>query len=221
VTFTPTASGARTGTITITDSAAGSPHIVSLAGNGSGAPPPPTTDFSVSVNPGSATVTAGQSAAYTVTLGSTGGFNLPVTLSCSGLPTGAACTFSPSAPNPNGSTVTSQLGISTTARAALVPLPMGKHFPTTPAWAVLAALTLIVALAVRKQKQLRWVIAVPALALLMGSSGCGTNGSNNPQPTPTPTPTPTGGTPAGTYTVTVTGTSGTQTHTAGITLIVN
>ena len=34
VTFTPTAAGTRTGAITITDSAAGSPHIISLTGEG-------------------------------------------------------------------------------------------------------------------------------------------------------------------------------------------
>ena len=35
VTFTPTATGAQSGTITITDNAAGSPHIVSMSGTGS------------------------------------------------------------------------------------------------------------------------------------------------------------------------------------------
>jgi hypothetical protein len=34
VKFTPTAIGTRTGTITITDNAAGSPHIISLTGTG-------------------------------------------------------------------------------------------------------------------------------------------------------------------------------------------
>lgn len=223
VTFTPTASGARTGTIIITDSAPGSPHIVNLAGNGSTTVPPPSTDFSVSANPGSATVMAGQSAPYSVTVGSSGGFNQPVTLSCSGLPSGTICTFNPPAPNPNGSTVTAQLSISSTARAALAPRPMEKHFPAPSVWVVLATLALVVALAVRNQKQLPWAMAVLALALLTGSSGCGSNASKNLQtPLPTPTPTPTGGgTPAGTYMVTVTGTSGTQTHKISITLIVN
>src|SRR5207248_2794250 len=34
VTFTPTASGARTGTLSLTDNAGGSPQIMSLSGNG-------------------------------------------------------------------------------------------------------------------------------------------------------------------------------------------
>ncbi len=46
VTFTPAASGAQSGTLTITDSAAGSPHIVGLSGTGVGSP-------SISVSPAS------------------------------------------------------------------------------------------------------------------------------------------------------------------------
>jgi hypothetical protein len=42
VTFTPTATGTRTGAITITDNASGSPHMVTLTGTGTtGALPPP------------------------------------------------------------------------------------------------------------------------------------------------------------------------------------
>ena len=47
VTFTPTAAGSRTGTLTITDDASGSPHTVSLTGTGS----------SVSVSPATLTFT--------------------------------------------------------------------------------------------------------------------------------------------------------------------
>src|SRR2546429_289049 len=38
VTFTPTASGARTGTLSVTDNAGGSPQIMTLSGNGTAAP---------------------------------------------------------------------------------------------------------------------------------------------------------------------------------------
>jgi hypothetical protein len=43
VTFTPTATGARTGTLTITDNASGSPHTVSLAGTGTSVSLSPTS----------------------------------------------------------------------------------------------------------------------------------------------------------------------------------
>src|SRR5207302_1094902 len=36
VTFTPTASGARTGTLSVADNAGGSPQIITLSGNGTG-----------------------------------------------------------------------------------------------------------------------------------------------------------------------------------------
>jgi hypothetical protein len=38
VSFTPTATGSRTGTLSFIDDAAGSPHLVSLTGNGQAVP---------------------------------------------------------------------------------------------------------------------------------------------------------------------------------------
>ena len=56
----------------------------------------PTPDFSLSISPASITVPkAGGTAVYTVTINPTGGFNSPVTLSVSGLPTGTTGAFSP------------------------------------------------------------------------------------------------------------------------------
>ncbi len=70
--FDPTVSGARAGTLTITDAAAGSPQTVPLSGTGQ--------DFSVSAAaPASATVKAGQSALQ-LTLAPDGGFDQSVTL---------------------------------------------------------------------------------------------------------------------------------------------
>ena len=65
--FDPTVGGARTGTLTITNNAAGSPQTVTLTGSGE--------DFSV--NPGSAataTVGAGQTANYPIAVAPAGGF---------------------------------------------------------------------------------------------------------------------------------------------------
>jgi hypothetical protein len=57
-------------------------------------PVAPAPDFSVSVSPGSQTVTAGGSATTSVSVGSLNGFTGSVNLSASGLPTGATVTFS-------------------------------------------------------------------------------------------------------------------------------
>ncbi len=79
--------------------------------------PAPAPDFSVSVLPASQTVAAGSPAAYTVTLGALNGFNSAVTLTCDALtlPTGAGCTFVPSAVTPGASAATSDLTITTSA----------------------------------------------------------------------------------------------------------
>ncbi|HUU14487.1 MAG TPA: choice-of-anchor D domain-containing protein, partial [Terriglobia bacterium] len=60
ITFTPAAGGTRSGTLTITDDAGGSPHVVSLSGDGSG--------FTLSATPASTVITAGQSATYTLSV---------------------------------------------------------------------------------------------------------------------------------------------------------
>ena len=63
---------------------------------GAAGPPPPTPDFSLSATPASRTVTQGNSANYTVTVGAVNGFSGPVSLSASGLPREHDC--APSTP---------------------------------------------------------------------------------------------------------------------------
>lgn len=74
---------------------------------------PPVPDFSLSATPTSQTVVQGLSTSYTVTVARSGGFTSSVSLSVSGLPTGASGLFSP-----NPATTTSTLTIATTAAVA-------------------------------------------------------------------------------------------------------
>jgi hypothetical protein len=53
-------------------------------------------DFTLSVNPGTATVTAGSNAAFSVAISVTNGFNSAVQFSATGLPAGATANFTPS-----------------------------------------------------------------------------------------------------------------------------
>lgn len=69
---------------------------------------PPTPDFSLSASPSSQTVAQGAGTSYTVNITPTGGFTGGVTLSVSGLPSGATGTFSP-----NPATASSTLSVST------------------------------------------------------------------------------------------------------------
>jgi uncharacterized repeat protein (TIGR01451 family) len=81
ITFTPTAAGARTGAITFTDNATGSPQTVTLTGTGA------TTAGTVGLNPASLTFPSQAlnttSAAQTVTVSNTG--NVPVGLTGLGI----------------------------------------------------------------------------------------------------------------------------------------
>jgi len=73
-----------------------------------------TASFTVSASPSSQTVTIPpqQQPTYTVTVTSMGGFNSPVTLSVSGLPSGVTASFDPSSVTPpSGGSVTSTLTI--------------------------------------------------------------------------------------------------------------
>jgi len=73
---------------------------------------PPGNDFSISVNPTSATVQPGQSATVTVSTQITGGNAQTVNLSASGLPAGATASFNPATIQSGGS---STLTVSTSA----------------------------------------------------------------------------------------------------------
>jgi hypothetical protein len=211
VVFTPTATGTRSGSVSITDSAPGSPHSVSLTGTGTTSPTP---DFGVSFSPSSATITAGQPATFTLTATAAGGFNQAITLSCSGAPAGAACNISPTSINPNGTTATAQVTVTTTARSGLMPASWPRLWWPL-ALVLLAALALLTFYWIPRQSRprVRLAVALPAFGLLLCSIGCGSTGQNT-------VTTGQGGTPAGSYTLTISSSGGGQNHTSTITVVV-
>ena len=97
------------------------PNVVSNVGTGTpnrllyvvnGDTPPPTNDFSVSVSPTSGSTAPGGSVTATVGTATTSGSAQSVSLSASGLPSGATASFSPSTVTSGGS---STLTIATSA----------------------------------------------------------------------------------------------------------
>jgi hypothetical protein len=229
VAFSPTASGQRTGNLTFTDNATGGTQIVALTGTGS--------DFSLVAASGSSTtstVTAGQAATYDLSLVPAGGFNLPVTISCSGAPSLATCNVSPSV-TPSGSSSTAvTVTVNTTARSIV---PTQQLFGPPDSWLIgLRLLTVLVLLlaalgwpswaqergsASDKAIPFRAGLVVLAMLIALGLTmgACGASGGYS-APTPSNP-----GTPTGTYqlTVTMTATSGVTTlkHATTLTLNVN
>jgi N-acetylneuraminic acid mutarotase len=168
---------------------------------------PPSGDFSVAASPTTVTVTAGQSGTTSVTVTPQGGFNSEVSFSCSGLPTGATCSFSPATVTPSGAAVSTTLTVSTATTTAGL-----RRNPFFPA-AMLAAGLCCFGFRKRRGprgKKLRMLLAMCGfgLALLTGCSGASTGGQS--------TSTGTGTSSA----ITVTATSGSLHQTASFTLTV-
>src|SRR5712691_440350 len=105
-TSSTTAAGSFTLTVTGTSGSLSHRASVTLTVNG-----PAKQDFSISATPASQAVMTGGSTSYTVSIGALNGFNGTVSLSVSGLPSGATASFSPTSVARSGSAI---LNISTT-----------------------------------------------------------------------------------------------------------
>ena len=170
-------------------------------------------DFVVSASPNSQTVTAGNQATYTITVTPTGVIPESVSLgSCSGLPAGAACTFSGNPiPNLNNLAQSRTLNITTTPR---VTTPAGLFRSRSifyAFWLPISGLAFVGVGVTRKRRWLAGALVSLTVALMALQAGCSSSSSNT---------TTTAGTPAGTYTVTMSASSGSASRTTAVTLVV-
>jgi hypothetical protein len=191
-------------------------------------------DFTVSVNPASASVAAGQSSSITITYTGSADFTqMPdgsgmgsIGLSCSGLPQGGQCGFSTAVIAPtvgaNGTTTGTATVTITTAGPTLQKadnqLPR-KPFGGAAPLAFAGLFLLGIPLAFRKRRTFTALLGLVLLGVVATLNGCSSSGTpvykvTNP------------GTPAGSSTVTITATVnggsnyGTLTHTATVALTV-
>jgi parallel beta-helix repeat protein len=108
VTFTPTALGPGSGTLAVTGSDGNTTKTLNVSLSGTG------VDFSISEKPSAASVKPGNSVQFAVTITPIrGAVSSAVALSCSGLPTAASCSFSPSSVIPGSNGANSVLTLST------------------------------------------------------------------------------------------------------------
>jgi hypothetical protein len=212
VTFTPTATGTRTGSLTIKDNATGSPQTVTLGGAGS--------DFSLGVSPASNTVLAGTPGSYTLTLTPQNGFSAKVTFTCSTPTPSSSCSVSPATVTPDGTNpATATITVSTAVRGLAPPgrgpSPIWPRLGAPGAMRLLVWLlvfgAIVLAAAARGQRSRVWVALAAVMLLSAGLIACG-GGSGVTDLT---------GTPGGTYTVSISAASGAVSHSASATLVVH
>jgi len=166
--------------------------------------------YTLSASPSTQTVSPGSPAAYKITQAILGGYSGKVsysTTACSGLPTGATCSFSSSSITGAGTTT---LTIATTGptSALLAPPALTPQKGALQLWASLGGLGLVGMVVAgdwssRKRRGMGIGLAVLAMVLLMTLVGCG-GGSSSSGGGGGGGGGGTGGTPAGTYAVTVT-----------------
>jgi hypothetical protein len=156
----------------------------------------------------SVTVTSGQSASVPLSVTGAASYTGSVTLTCTGLPPGASCAFSPATLNLAGGTPqSSTLTVSTTAgNTAGTVKPLLGPGMTTLSCGIFAASMLLLW---PKRRRAYWMILVLAGFTLL-PLGCGGNASSSTS----------NNTPAGTYTFQVIATAGTTQSTTSCTLIV-
>ncbi len=184
--------------------------------------------FGLSTSTPASTIAAGSSGQMVVSVAPTNSFSGNVTLSCSGLPSGATCSFSPSqlSVSPTAS-ATSTVTIQTSKSASLTP-PAGLMQSRTAA--ITAALLLpfgSLAIFTNRRRSARQgrllLLSLSAFALLSIGIIAGCSSSMTPaaaMPPPT-NPTPTNpGTPTGQSQVTITATAGSVTQSTVVALTV-
>jgi hypothetical protein len=207
VVFTPTALGARAGSLVITDNAPGSPHTLSLSGNGVAA------NLGLKAGgAGSITIPAGGTASFGFSLGGQG-IGGTATLSCSGAPPQATCSVPGTIAFTSTGTTSFTATVATTGRSAALLHPFALSGPATLGLVNMFALVLLpVARQTRRRVKKQFYVPLITLLLLAMLCSCGgekSAGGGRPQ-----------GTPPGTYTLTVAANSGSSTASTTISLTV-
>jgi VCBS repeat-containing protein len=185
------------GTTAHADSSAASSMAVEAAG---------LPGFTVTANPSSVTLTAGQYSTVTLTVTSQNGFSEAVNLSCSGLPGAANCQFNPDVTTPaaNGTSI-SQMQLTTQARSGVsaknaTPGPVGGS-GARYAFVIPGVLALAGVGALRRKRfgALRMI----GLVLLLAAGSLGLGACNARYSYDHYKPSPNYGTAAGNYTISI------------------
>jgi len=161
--------------------------------------PAPGPDFALAVSGASLMIPSGQNATTKVMVTPSNGFDEPVAFTCSGLPAGVSCSFSPASVTPPSGAVSSTLTLT-----ASTTMSLGRSNPLFPIAFSVGALV-----AIRRRPRRLLILLAISLVGLMAFTACGggISGGGSHQPK--------------TAILTVTATAGTLQHTATVQLTVN
>ena len=168
-------------------------------------------DFSLSLSSTTANVSRGSATSITVSANSAAGFNSAITLSCSGLPAGVTCAFSPSAITPGTRSATSVLTLSVSQ--GYTPIAMWLPFSGIGLFGLAFASPANGDGSTRKKFLQRTALVGAVLliaVLLLMAAGCGSYNANHM----------TNGGGTGGTSFLITGTSGTVMHSVQVSLMV-
>ena len=208
VTFAPTTAGTRSASISVTDNAPSSPQQLPVTGT--------ATDFQLGAVTGgatSATVTAGETATFSLQIASLNGFAATVAMSSSNPTPASMCTVSPtqvgvSAGQAAGFTVTVTTTARTTTSRSPFTFPGSKNLRfVIGLWLLVFAFMTLWKWKSRRRLRFRPAVLLAGVFLLASCGGGGPNSSAS-------------GTPAGTYAITVTGTVSGVSRTVNLSLSV-
>ncbi|MGA3316805.1 MAG: hypothetical protein ABSC64_10255 [Candidatus Korobacteraceae bacterium] len=248
--------GNSTMTIAVGASTATGTYPITVTGNGGGIQHSTTVtltvtaqqqaSFTISASPASLSVQQGHTGTSTITTTVSGGFNSPVGLSVSGLPTGTTVSFNPNPiPAPGGGKSTMTITVRSSTPKGTYPITVtgsggGMQQSTTVTLTVVAAPDFSISASPSSRSIVRgsitsYTATVTALNGLTGrvnlslmgcpsQSHCTLNPASFTLP-PSPakstlTVSTTSSTPTGTFTLTITGTSLTQRHSTSVSLTV-
>jgi hypothetical protein len=189
VAFSPTASGARSGTLTINSSDPTSPDAVTLSGTGiltgTGIGTGSSASFTLTVNGSSSasqTVDQTRPANYTLTLTPINGFTGTVVLACNGITAApnAACSMQSPSVTLNGSSQTATVTINTITSAELrAPIVHTSRRTTTLCILVPAALFFWRFRKTLAKRTASLLLALLCTTLMLLAGGCGSGGDPN------------------------------------------
>jgi len=198
---------ASNGTYTITATYGGDGNY--SGSSASGPTLPVNTDFSLSLGgPGIGVTSPGQSGTLGLSIVGQSAYSGTINFSassCSGLPRGATCSFSPASVTGSGSTT---ITVTTTAPHASARLAGITGWTTATGTMAFG----IILLGGTQRKRWGYALATLVVGLLLFLPACGGGGGSGGTSDP--------GTPIGNYTITLTATSGTLSHTTSFMLSV-